>query len=329
MSKVSFLTNEDIWQTLPEIIKSSHKVDAAFAYFGHDGAKLFPLKRGDRLVIDMSLATVKVGGTNPFEIEKLIKRGIQVFTRSNLHAKIVVTDKTVLVGSANVSKNSHDYLDEAAILTNDTITIQRARDFLNHICIEPVLPEYLSQCKNFYRPPHIIGKRSTTNKKATRAMHAKLWMVNLVDYHFLPNSEIEAFETSEEKALALIESKEQSSLSTFHWTHKPKMVDELETGDWIIQCIRHKDKTISVYNPARLILIDHYIRNKKTGKERYVFHLEFPKHGERLNWVKFRKLLNTILSKNLSQPRTIAIKNIQKADDLLRLWTPKGRVSRK
>jgi hypothetical protein len=247
-----------------------------------------------------------------------------------LHAKIVITDKAVLVGSANVSKNSRDYLDEAAILTNDAVTIQRARDFLNHICIEPVLPEYLSQCKSFYRPPRIVGKRSTTtNKRTIRAMHAKLWLVNLVDYHSFPNSEREAFETSEKKALALIKGKELSSLSTFHWSHKPKMADELETGDWIIQCIRHMDKSISVYGPARLILVDHYVRNKRSGKERYVFHLEYPKRGERLSWVKFRKSLNTILGKDLTQARTMAVRDTQKADDLLRLWTPKGRVSRK
>ena len=329
MSKVSFLTNENIWQTLPEIIKFSQQIDAAFAYFGHDGAKLFPLKRGDRLFIDMSPATVKEGGTNPNEIEKLIKRGVQVFTRSNLHAKIVITDKVVLVGSANVSKSSRDNLEEASILTNDAVTIQRARDFLNHICIEPVLPEYLSQCKSLYRPPRIVGKRSTTTKRVSRATHAKLWLVNLVDCHSFPDSEIEAFETSEEKALVLIEGKEQSSLSTFHWSYKPKMADELETGDWIIQCIRHKDKSISVYSPARLIFVDHYIRNQRTGKERYVFHLEYPKRGERLGWAKFRKSLNAILSKDLSQPRTMAVRDTQKADDLLRLWTPKGRVSRK
>lgn len=93
LSKINFLVNEDIWQTLPDIIKSAWRLDAAIAYLGHDGAKLLPLKRGDCLVVDMSTATIKSGGTNPHEIEKLIKRGVQVFTRRNLHAKIVIVDK--------------------------------------------------------------------------------------------------------------------------------------------------------------------------------------------------------------------------------------------
>ncbi len=328
MSKINFLVSEDIWQTLPEIIKSARRVDAAIAYFGHDGAKLLPLKRGDRLVVDMSLATVKAGSTNPYEIEKLIARGVTVFTRRNLHAKIIVVDKTVLVGSANVSKNSHDNLDEAAVLTNDPVAVQRAQEFLNRICIEPVLPEYLAECKKLYKPPRITGKQSAKGKPARRAAHAKLWLVNLVDDYSVPDAESGLFEKSEVKARRLVDTA-QSVLDTFHWPRKPEMADELEAGDWVIECVRYKDKSIWVYPPACLLSIDHYIRNKQTGKERYLFHLGMPRHRETLSWAKFRKELNSILNANLSKPRTMPVRDTQKADDLLQLWTPKGRVSRK
>ncbi len=328
MSKSSLLINDDIWRTLPEIIKTSQHVDAAIAYFGHDGARLFPLKRGDCLVVDMSPATVKAGSTDPYEIEKLIKRGVQVFTRRNLHAKIVIADKKVLVGSANVSKNSRDILDEAAILADDLIISRRAKEFLNRICIEPVLPEYLAECKRIYEPPRFISTGSTKGKYTRRAAHAKLWLVNLVDYYSFPDSETRTFEKSKDKARALLKDAQQSTLSTFHWSRKPRMADELETGDWIIQCIGHEDKSVSVCPPARLILVDHYIRNQQ-GKERYVFHLEYPKRGEEMSWAKFRKALNSTLKTGASHPRTMAVRETQQADDLLRLWTPKGRVSRK
>ncbi len=44
----------------------------------------------------MSPATVKAGATDPREVEKLIDRGVEVFTRSNLHAKVVVADKVLI-----------------------------------------------------------------------------------------------------------------------------------------------------------------------------------------------------------------------------------------
>lgn len=328
MSKTSLLISDDIWRVLPGLVKSTKHIDAAIAYFGQDGAKLLPLKRGDCLVVDMSPATVKTGSTNPYEIEKLIKRGVKVFTRPNLHAKIVIVDKKVLVGSANVSKNSRDNLDEAAILTDDPITVKRAKEFLARICIEPVFQEYLDRCKSFYKPPRIVGKRSSTGERTRRVEHAKLWLVNLVDYLSIPDSEVETFDKSKDKALALLGDTKQTTLETFHWPHKPKMANELETGDWIIECIRHKDKSVSVYPPARLIFIDHYIRNSR-GNERYLFHLEFPKRWEEMDWRNFQKPLSSILGKPISKPRTMAIRNTEQADDLLRLWTPKGRISRK
>ena len=324
------MTNEDIWKTIPEIIKMSKHTDAAVAYLGTDGSKLLPLKKGDRLVVDMSISTVKAGATNPREVEKLIKRGVQVFSRRNLHAKIVVSDKEVLTGSANISKNSRDFLDEAAVLTNDTIALQRAKNFIDQICTEPVLPDYLRECINSYTPPsfNVIHVRAE-GKNHLRARHAKLRIVSLIDYFRFPESELTNYETSEKKAIKLIKDKKQSVPSSFHWSHKPKMVDKLEQGDWIIQCIKHQDKSISVCAPAQLILIDYYVRNKKTGKERYVFHLESPKSAEDMDWQQFRTKLNSILSTNKKNPPTMAISDTKQADELLRLWTPKGRIARK
>lgn len=328
MSKTSFLINQDIWKTIPEIIKMSKHTDVAVAFLGIDGSKILPLKKGDRLIVDMSPATVKAGATNPFEIEKLIKRGVKVFTRRNLHAKVVLTDKSVLVGSANVSKNSRDMLDEAAIFSTDALAVKRSRDFIERICIEPVLPKYLEECQKLYRPPRTAGgniTKSTSYQK--RASHAKLWIVSL-QVASIPNKELDKYESSEKVAVKRI-NPETSVLENFHWAFRPKMTDELESGDLIIQCVLQEDKSVLVYSPSRLILIDHYIRNEATRKERYVFHLEVSKGSQVMDWVRFRKELNAITYKNLKKPRTMAIRDTTQADELLRLWTPKGRKARK
>lgn len=329
MSKINFLINEDIWETIPRIIKASKHTDVIVAYLGTDGSKFLPLKKGDRLVVDMSIATVKAGATNPHEIQKLIKRGVQVFTRRNLHAKTVVSDKEVLTGSANISKNSRDTLEEAALLTDDRIALQRAKNFIDQICTEPVLPEYLKQCIKSYRPPRVNRKQNGTKGISRRAKHAKLRIVSLIDYANFPENEQEAYKNSEKRAEKLIKSKELSILDSFRWSGKPKIADELEQGDWIIQCVEHKNKLISVHPPAQLIIIDQYIRDKKTGKEKYAFHLETPKGGQKMEWKFFRKKLNSILSQEKVNPPDMAIRNNEQADELLRLWTSKGRIARK
>lgn len=154
-----FLINEALWKTLTERIKTARHVDAAIAYFGHNGATLFRLRRGDRLVVDMSTPTVRAGGTDPYEVEKLIRRGVQVFTRRNLHAKIVIADNSVVSGSANISKRSQQVLDEAAILTSEAVAVRRARGFVDRISTEPVRPGYLEKCKRLYAPSRGPGLR--------------------------------------------------------------------------------------------------------------------------------------------------------------------------
>ncbi len=149
-------------QTLTARIKAASHVDAAIAYFGQGGAKLLPLRTGDRLVIDMSPATVRARGTDPHEAEKLLQRYIEVFTRRNLHAKIIVADKSVTAGSANASSHSQQVLEEAAILMTDPSAVRRDREFIECICTEPVRPEYLEKCENIYRPPRLSGQRTGT-----------------------------------------------------------------------------------------------------------------------------------------------------------------------
>lgn len=128
----TFLSNETLWQAISAQIKAASHVDAAIAYFGQGGAKLLPLRNGHRLVVDMNPATVRAGSTDPREIEKLIRRGVQAFTRRNLHAKIVVANKSVISGSANVSRHSQQVLDEAAILTTEPSAVCGRRAGVSH-----------------------------------------------------------------------------------------------------------------------------------------------------------------------------------------------------
>jgi hypothetical protein len=329
VSITTFLYNDTLWQMLTARIKTANHVDAAIAYFGQDGAKLLPLRTGDRLVVDMSPATVRAGGTDPREVEKLMQRGIQAFTRRNLHAKIVVAGKSVISGSANVSRRSLRVLDEAAILTTDPMAVRRAQDFIERICTEPVRPEYLEKCKSIYRPPRLSGQRAWRKDGQHRATHAKLWLVNLVEAS-IPESELERYEQGEAEAEKVVKDQARSSTTSFHWPYKPKMASELEMGDWMIQIVTYKDKSVLVYAPGQLLVVDHYVRDSQHGKERWVFHLEVPKRGETITWKEFARAAKSLIGSSAkSKPRTKPVRDIQVADEVLGLWTPGGRVSRR
>lgn len=328
VSVTSFLWNETYWQTLLAHVKDASHVDAAIAYFGQGGAKRLPLRRGDRLIVDMSQATVKTGGTDPREVEKLIRRGVKAFTRRNLHAKIVVADEWVIAGSANVSKHSEEVLDEAAILTNSQSAVRRAREFIDRLCTEPIRREYLEKCKELYKPPKLSGERTKGERSQQRARHAKLWIVKLNEESF-PESEWERHQQGEAEARKRTtdEAHGETDIQSFWWPHKPKMADELELGDRVITVTKAEDKTISVDPPGVFLYLHRYVRDPASGKERFVFYYEIPEDGESMPWEEFHKVTRSLLpTVMLASPRTMPIRDIQVADDLLRLWTPDGLI---
>jgi len=321
------LSNKTLWETVRAQVKAARHVDAAVAYFGQGGAKLLPLRKGDRLIVNMSATTVRAGGTDPREIEKLIDRGVEAFTRRNLHAKLVIADKSVISGSANVSQRAENLLDEAAIWTNDPAVLRRARKFVDGLCTEPIRPEYLAKCKAIYEPPKFNGQPANGQKVQHRVAHAKLWIVNLVESS-IPDAELQRYERGEAKAAKLIKDANRFETVAFHWSHKPKMADDLEIGDWFVQVVKYKDQSTLVHPPGQFLLLDTYSRG--ADKKRWVFHLEIPKRGETMDWKKFRKLAKFALGANAPlTPRTRPVRDVRAADSILSLWTLGGRVSRK
>ena len=66
-----FIWNKELWKEITNCAASSQPVFAAMAYVGRDGAKLLPLKRGDSVVVDMSLSAVRQGVTYPRALKPL------------------------------------------------------------------------------------------------------------------------------------------------------------------------------------------------------------------------------------------------------------------
>ena len=69
MSVTTFLSSDTYWQTLSARVKEASHIDAAIAYFGQGGAMRLPLRRGDRLIVDMSEATVRAGALTPVRLK--------------------------------------------------------------------------------------------------------------------------------------------------------------------------------------------------------------------------------------------------------------------
>lgn len=319
-----FVANRELWNALREHVRKGKGVHAAIAYFGKNGAKLFPLKAGDTIVADVSLGAVRQGVTNPSELRILMKRGVAIFTRERLHAKFIVADRTLIASSANVSRNSREILDEAGIITTDSAAVQRAADFFEKLCTEPVSKKYLARCIAEYRPPKFkpAVEKHASRTRSKRVIEAKLWFVG----GLVAKEETPLMRRLVKRAERKLRHPEKSEVSWIHYPSKPKFLRRIRFGDWIVDCMRD-GKTRHVGPPAQVLSVEE--GKQPNGKKYSAMMLESPSEGESMALGQFRREMRTVEpSLDKPSPRTKPIQNDEHADRILRLWTPRGKIAR-
>lgn len=319
-----FLFNEAIWKELAERVPEAGRVRAAVAYLGSGASSLLPLSKEDCLVVDMSLRSVRAGATDPKEVRKYLRRGVEVFSRASLHAKFVIIDRMLITGSANISGHSHDQLDEAAVLTDDRAAVSRAADVFEQLCTEPVRKEYLDKCIKEYRPPQMAGSESPEKgTKKKQVVTAKLWVQAGLRYRDLPEAEQTTAAEVAERAAKLLLDYELAEVDYSHYPAPQKVFDAYRVGDWIIRCIGDV-RGFDVYPPSRFLGVESYPRGN--GKRRYLVLVEAPTKGETVRWSKFREAARgQVGSVDRAAPRSMPISDEAEADAVLRLWDSRGR----
>lgn len=109
-----FLGGSDVGAAIREVIAGGD-LQCAVAFWGSGAVRsLFPDRRvpaGVRIVCDVSM-----GGTNPRELEELgAPRNTGLAHLPGLHAKVYISDRGVVIGSANASNNGIGFLTAAPL----------------------------------------------------------------------------------------------------------------------------------------------------------------------------------------------------------------------
>lgn len=316
----TFLSGPSLWSDATSLVRRSKRTSAAVAYVGRGAYSLLPLRTGDTLVVDLSLATVRAGVTDPHEIGVFISKGVRVFSRPFLHAKVIVTDSGVLAGSGNASGRSAHVLAEAGIYSAAARTRSSAAAFIKAMCTQEVGPEYLALCKAAYRPPRYVAGAPSEQARP------KAWVARLESEYNIPDRELGRYEKEEAKASKLVKDTRRYRHDSFHWPSLPKMGKALQPGDLIVTMQVDRKGNAEVSSPVRFLKLTKYPRGG--GKFRYIFHYETPIGETEVKWSQFRRHLPASLKSRLSKPRTIPIVLQEEADQLAALWTPSGRFRR-
>lgn len=173
------LITTNVWRTLSSHARKTRRRSiVAVAYFGKGGARLLPLRKGSLLLVDASETTVKCGQTSPAELLKLYHKGVHIYSKACLHAKIYILGNRLFVGSANVSNHSKNTLTEILYSTTEPQSISSAKDFIFSFCRLPYGEEKLKRLQKLYRPPS-SKIRNTARRKSSIKNDANFYTAHI------------------------------------------------------------------------------------------------------------------------------------------------------
>jgi hypothetical protein len=270
--------SQDIWPEISNAVQDAQKPClAAVAYFGKGSSNLLPLSMGSRLVVNASERAVVSGQTCPEDLQKLVQRGVTVYSVPNLHAKVFIVGRTAYIGSNNVSNNSASTLMEAAVRTTDTGVVNAARKFVNELCLDELTPEFLEQLNRLYHPPQFPGggrakgkMEGTSNRPGLpRLLLAQLKRVNWSE------RENELYEAGLSQAKKLRKHPRSWIVDDFSYYGKCPF----QLGNSVLLVTDEGDGNVFVTNPGKVI----YVKpQEKVGNKLVSFvYLERPERRRR------------------------------------------------
>jgi hypothetical protein len=311
-----------LWNRVRKIANRARRRSCAIAYVS--SADIISFKRGDSLVVDASDESIKGARTNAKLLEKLYKNGIELWSCTNLHAKILLLDDTSIVSSANLSSHSRNQLFETAIITDRPdvagqiekilaylkgVSTRIDDDFIKRIIKLPITERPRFGPTNGFKP----GKNH---------QRPETWLISLYEMKY-PGNEEEV-----EKVAKLVKKSvnmRQNEVDWFFWPAGYSFSKKAKVGDSVIEIFRDypqsrtsRGVTVSRHGRIRRIF-------KERGENNITYHCAWPKDVEEtsLGWAEFVRLAKRAgITRKLSPRSNIAMTESQ-SNVLYELW-PKG-----
>lgn len=136
---MKFLANKQPGADLKEYLNKRDRkpVACAISYIGMNAHLYLPLRKGDILVCDAEEVTIKGGSTDAESLDYFYRRGVKIYSRMGLHAKVVAGNRTAWVGSANASATSSKRKIEASLRVSDKEIVGQVRSFIEELTLAP------------------------------------------------------------------------------------------------------------------------------------------------------------------------------------------------
>lgn len=213
------------------------------------------LRKGDSLICDASKQAIRYRKTCAKTLEYYYEKGVQIKSFENLHSKFLYTDNQLVIGSANLSKNSAERLTESAIVVTNKNEISNAKAFFYKLTKEAkeVDEDYLHEILKI----KVVSNESVNNKKSESRnieFGKSIWVVGVTPLSDkIYENEFKQIELAKNK-VSEIHDIDEEDISFIRFTGSKKIRKNSKVGDLVIEISSNKKKTKSVVREASPIL---------------------------------------------------------------------------
>ncbi|MGI8581858.1 MAG: hypothetical protein ACR2KX_06675 [Chitinophagaceae bacterium] len=176
----------------------------------------------------------------------ILKKGVVIYSKEKLHAKVLRSKDFVVIGSPNLSLNSAESLVEAALFTNDKASISQIAAFIYSIKkkLTPLNSEDISKLKNIpvVRRVPALSKR----KENIESFGTNNWILPV---HDLKERIVELEKRYTEPKIKEISKRTgllQDDIRFIRCTGKRRLVKVGKQGDRLMQIYKNKETKRSV-----------------------------------------------------------------------------------
>lgn len=264
---------DNLWEKLDSLERNSQSKIAAVSYITDDSVISF--YADDVLVVDASDQAISMGKTSAKIIKKYFDADVKIYSNESLHAKVIVFDASVYIGSANISINSQKNLNEFGLISDIPSVVADSMSFIDLLSKKSILitENHIDHMMKIevIKQPNNRGKKRKVNFKKSQS-----WLISIRDDAKYPNDYDEADDSNR-----LIT--DDSDNRDWFWLRKSgKMFSNANAGDSVIVLYRKSIESTNaehVYKPA--------IIREITEEENGVKIIHYIKTGKPLSWEKF------------------------------------------
>lgn len=288
-----FLTG-DIWKKVNKLFTKQQKKFACIAYVTLDSLEL---KKGDILICDASDFTIKFGNTSAKTLEIYFQRGVKIYSNQQLHSKFLFTDSFLVIGSANLSKNSAEILTESSIVTDNDILLSQANAFYHNLIKEsiPLTREKIDLLLNIKvvkRP----FKTTVKSKIRQKEFGNNYWYISVFPLKDRTFNKIKETVEMTTNSISKQENINEEDIGFLRWPTKTEFSILAKEGDQLILIDNNESKTRKYIFPPSTIL-----RKQAVNDFTYFYYDNTRSEGKKISWTKLQAFIKDIeLEKNIS-----------------------------